>query len=240
MKVIVCKDYNEGAEKVLEIARDSIHTTANALISFAGGDTPTCFIKKFVAEVNAQKLDISKAKFVSLDEWVGLTDTDEGSCAHFLNTTLFSNLKYNFAEKYILNGANADIHDELATHQAFFNKNGSLTLSILGVGMNGHLGFNESGVDISLNSHIIPLDDVTKSVMVKYFGENFKPTHGITQGINQIMSAKTVVVMAHGEHKADIIAKAVNGEITNKVPASILQNHPNCYLIVDKAAGSKL
>lgn len=240
MKVQICNDHNEVSEKVNEITKNIINNTDNALISFAGGDTPKCFIEKFVADVNAQKIDISKTKFVSLDEWVGLNETDEGSCAHFLNTTLFNNLKYNFAEKYVLNGANADINDELKKHQAFFDKNGQLTLSILGVGMNGHLGFNESGVDISLNSHIIPLDDVTKKIMVKYFGENFKPTHGITQGINQIMHAHTVVVMANGEHKADIIAKAINGEITNQIPISVLQNHPNCYVIVDKAAGSKL
>lgn len=240
MQVKIYTDYNEVSEQTHKITKDILNTTKNALISFPGGDTPKCFIKKFVADVNAQKIDISTAKFVSLDEWVGLSDTDVGSCAHFFKTQLFDTLKYSFAEKYVLNGANPDITGELKKHQAFFDKNGPLTLSVLGVGMNGHLGFNESGVDISLNSHIIALDTVTKKVMVKYFGENFKPTHGITQGINQIMQAKTVIVMATGEHKADIIAKAVNGELTNSVPLSILQNHPNCYVIVDKAAGKKL
>ena len=240
MKVKIYDDYNEVSEKVNKITSEIINNSENALISFPGGDTPKCFIEKFVTDVNAKKIDISKTKFVSLDEWVGLSNEDKGGCAYFLNTVLFNNLKYSFAEKFILNGANADINDELQKHQAFFDKNGPLTLSVLGVGMNGHIGFNESGVDISLNSHIIPLDDVTKNVMVKYFGENFKPTQGITQGINQIMQAKTVIVIANGEHKSDIIYKSVNGEITNKVPLSVLQNHPNCYLIIDKAAASKL
>lgn len=240
MKVKIYENYNEVSEKVNKITSDIINNSENALISFPGGDTPKCFIEKFVDDVNSQKIDISKTKFVSLDEWVGLSDKDKGSCAHFLNTVLFNNLKYSFAEKFLLDGSNADINDELKKHQAFLDKNGPLTLSVLGVGMNGHLGFNESGVDMSLNSHMISLDDTTKNVMVKYFGENFKPTHGITQGLHQIMQAKTVIVMANGQHKADIIYKSVNGEITNKVPLSVLQDHPNCYLIIDKAAASEL
>ncbi len=106
--------------------------------------------------------------------------------------------------------------------------------------MNGHLGFNEDGVDFDLNAHIIPLSDTTKQVMSKYFGEKFHPEYGISQGIRQIMAAKTVILIANGAHKADIIQQAVRGEVSPHVPASVLQNHPNCYVVVDEAAAAKL
>lgn len=106
--------------------------------------------------------------------------------------------------------------------------------------MNGHLGFNENGVDFDLDAHIIPLSETTLKVMTKYFGEKFHPTHGISQGIRQIMVAKTVILIANGAHKAEILKKAVHGPVTNEVPASVLQNHPNCYVVADEAAAALL
>lgn len=240
MKIEVCSDYEAMSKKACGITSDLIKKNKKAFISFPCGDTPALFMDLFSEEVNDKKTDISEAAFISLDEWVGLGEKDEGSCAHFLNAHLFGKLKYNFANKFILNGANKNIEEELRNHEDFFNKYAPLNLSVLGIGLNGHIGFNESGVDISLNSHIIDLDNVTKKVMVKYFGNNFKPTRGITQGINQIMGAETIIVMASGKHKADVVNLVVNGKASNEVPASLLQNHKNCFLILDKDAASNL
>ena len=122
----------------------------------------------------------------------------------------------------------------------YFVKYGPLTVSVLGIGMNGHLGFNEDGVSFDLDGHIVPLSEVTKRVMSKYFGEKFHPTHGISQGIRQIMAAERVILIANGAHKADIIHEALTGPVTSSVPASVLQNHPNCYVVLDEAAAVKL
>ena len=240
MNIIVCENYEEMSKKVAEIAFDIVKNKKDSLISFPGGDTPLGAITEFVKGVNAGDVSIADARFVSLDEWVGLSDTDEGSCGHFLKTNLFNKLEKPFKDAYILNGANPSIEDELKAHQEYFNQYGPLDLSVLGVGMNGHLGFNESGVDFALDSHIIDLDEVTKKVMVKYFGDTQKPEKGITQGINQIMNAKTVVIIANGAHKGDIIKKALQDAVSNEVPASCVQNHPNCYVILDKEAAAKL
>lgn len=106
--------------------------------------------------------------------------------------------------------------------------------------MNGHLGFNEEGVRFDLNAHVIPLSETTKRVMPKYFGEKFHPEYGISQGIRQIMAAETVLLLASGEHKANILREAVRGDVTNQVPASILQTHPSCVVVADKAAAAML
>jgi len=228
MKIIVCKDYEEMSRKAVELVAESLRETPAGLVSFAGGETPLGAVHAFADQVNAGEIDISRAHYVSLDEWVGLSDTDEGSCGLFNRVELLGRLEKPFAGAHVINGA-ADI----AQH-------GPLTASVLGIGMNGHLGFNEDGVDFESDAHIIPLSDVTKRVMTKYFGEKFHPEYGISQGLRQIMAAKRVILIANGAHKAEILRQAVRGEVTNRVPASILQQHPDCYVVADAAAGAGL
>lgn len=240
MQIIVCKDYEEMSRRAAELAAESIREKPEALVSFPGGDTPLGMVHTFADMVNSGEVDISRARYVSLDEWVGLSDTDEGSCGLFNRTELLGRLEKPFGDVYIINGAAEDIEAERASLDAYIASYGPLTVSVLGIGMNGHLGFNEDGVDFDLNAHIIPLSDTTKRVMSKYFGDKFHPEYGISQGIRQIMAAEKVILIANGAHKAQIIKQAVQGEVSPRVPASVLQNHPNCYVVVDEAAAADL
>lgn len=240
MKIIVCKDYEEMSALAAALAADSVRENPQALISFPGGDTPRGMVHAFADLVNAGEVDIARARYVSLDEWVGLSNEDEGSCGLFNRAEFLSRLQKPFLDLHIINGKAEDIEAERRALDAYIASYGPLDVSVLGIGMNGHLGFNEDGVDFGLNAHIIPLSDTTKRVMTKYFGEKFHPEYGISQGIAQIMAAKKVILIANGAHKAEIIEKAVRGEVTNRVPASVLQNHPNCYVVVDEAAAARL
>lgn len=240
MEIIVCKDYEAMSHKAAELSAEGLRQHPDGLLSFAGGDTPLGTVHAFADMVNSGEVDISRAHYVSLDEWVGLSHTDEGSCGLFNEQEFFTRLKKPFASRHIINGAAEDIEAERDALNAYFAEHGPLTVSVLGIGMNGHLGFNEDGVSFDLDAHIIPLSETTKRVMSKYFGEKFHPTHGISQGIRQIMAAERVILIANGAHKADIIQKAVTGPVTNSVPASVLQNHPNCYVVLDEAAAAKL
>ncbi|WNX83195.1 glucosamine-6-phosphate deaminase [Agathobaculum sp. NTUH-O15-33] len=240
MKIIVCKDYEEMSARAAALAADSVRENPQALISFPGGDTPRGMVHAFADLVNAGEVDIARARYVSLDEWVGLSNEDEGSCGLFNRAEFLSRLQKPFLDLHIINGKAEDIEAERRELDAYIASYGPLDVSVLGIGMNGHLGFNEDGVDFGLNAHIIPLSDTTKRVMTKYFGEKFHPEYGISQGIAQIMAAKKVILIANGAHKAEIIEKAVRGEVTNRVPASVLQNHPNCYVVVDEAAAARL
>lgn len=240
MEVIVCKDYEAMSRKAAELSAEALREKPDGLVSFPGGDTPLGAVHAFAEMVNNGEVDISRAYYVSLDEWVGLSNTDEGSCGLFNEQEFFGHLNKSFAGRHIINGAAENIEDERDALNAYFKEHGPLTVSMLGIGMNGHLGFNEDGVDFDLDAHIIPLSDTTKRVMSKYFGEKFHPTHGISQGIRQIMAADRVILIANGAHKADIIREAVKGPVTNSVPASVLQNHPHCYVVVDEAAAAKL
>ena len=240
MKIIVCKDYEEMSARAAALAADCVRENPQALISFPGGDTPRGMVHAFADLVNAGEVDIARARYVSLDEWVGLSNEDEGSCGLFNRAEFLSRLQKPFLDLHIINGKAEDIEAERRALDAYIASYGPLDVSVLGIGMNGHLGFNEDGVDFGLNAHIIPLSDTTKRVMTKYFGEKFHPEYGISQGIAQIMAAKKVILIANGAHKAEIIEKAVRGEVTNRVPASVLQNHPNCYVVVDEAAAARL
>lgn len=240
LQIIVCKDYEEMSIRAAELAADGIRQNPEALVSFPGGDTPLGMVHVFADMVNAGEVNISHARYVSLDEWVGLSDTDEGSCGIFNRMELLNRLQKPFKEVHIINGAAGDMEGERKALDEYIAKYGPLEVSVLGIGMNGHLGFNEDGVSFDLDAHIIPLSETTKKVMSKYFGEKSHPEYGISQGIRQIMAAKRVILIANGAHKADILAKACRGEVTNCVPASILQRHPNCFVVADEAAASGL
>lgn len=240
MHIVVCKDYEEMSRRAAEIVAEQIKKRPDGLISFPGGDTPLGMVHVFADMVNEGKVDISRTHYVSLDEWVGLSNEDEGSCGLFNQHNLLSRLQHPFAGTHIINGAAQDIESERVALNDYISQYGPLDVSVLGIGMNGHLGFNENGVDFDLDAHIIPLSETTLKVMTKYFGEKFHPTHGISQGIRQIMAAKTVILIANGAHKAEILKKAVHGPVTNEVPASVLQNHPNCYVVADEAAAALL
>ena len=240
MHIVVCKDYEEMSRRAAEIVAEQIKKRPDGLISFPGGDTPLGMVHVFADMVNEGKVDISRMHYVSLDEWVGLSNEDEGSCGLFNQQNLLSRLQHPFAGTHIINGAAEDIESERVALNDYISQYGPLNVSVLGIGMNGHLGFNENGVDFDLDAHIIPLSETTLKVMTKYFGEKFHPTQGISQGIRQIMAAKTVILIANGAHKAEILKKAVHGPVTNEVPASVLQNHPNCYVVADEAAAALL
>lgn len=240
MHIVVCKDYEEMSRRAAEIVAEQVKKRPDGLISFPGGDTPLGMVHIFADMVNECKVDISRTHYVSLDEWVGLSNEDEGSCGLFNQQNLLSRLQHPFAGTHIINGATEDIESERVALNDYISQYGPLDVSVLGIGMNGHLGFNENGVDFDLDAHIIPLSETTLKVMTKYFGEKFHPTHGISQGIRQIMAAKTVILIANGAHKAEILKKAVHGPVTNEVPASVLQNHPNCYVVADEAAAALL
>lgn len=240
MEIIVCRDYEEMSRRAAELTAEGLRQRPDGLLSFAGGETPLGTVHAFAELVNRGEVDISRTHYVSLDEWVGLSNTDEGSCGIFNRRELLDRLEKPFAASHIINGAAADMESERDALNAYFAQYGPLTVSVLGIGMNGHVGFNEDGVSFDLDAHITPLSEVTKRVMSKYFGEKFHPTQGISQGIRQIMAAERVILLANGAHKADIVKKALKGAVTNSVPASVLQNHPNCFVVLDEAAAAKL
>jgi glucosamine-6-phosphate deaminase len=258
MQLIVCEDYEAMSLKAAQLVAEGILSGGEPsagvpvrenLISFPGGDTPLGMIGKFVEMVNGGKINISRTRYVSLDEWVGLGVEDTGSCAWFNHTHLLGKLETPFPQTHIINGKAADIDAERRELDSFIEQYGPLDVSVLGIGLNGHLGFNEENTGFDSNAHVIPLSETTKKVMYKYFAvplapgsfaPEYRPEYGITQGIKQIMAARQVILIVNGVHKAEILSKSFRGTVNNTVPASILQKHPNCFVVIDREAATRL
>ena len=206
MRVVVEKDYEAMSRCATDLVQKAIEKDPQCLVSFPGGDTPVGMLREFVSRVNSGMIDPTGVKFVQLDDWVGIGPQDEGSCSHFVNTQLLTPMHRPFADKFLFDGSRiAAIDCQLKEQDAFIRRYGPIAVEVLGIGMNGHLGFNENGVDFSLRSHRTPLSAVTKAVQKKYFGGRELPlAEGITQGIAQIMESELVILLASGVQKAEI------------------------------------
>ena len=240
MEIIISNNYEETSEKATDLIEALMKNKLKPLICVASGDSPAGIYKNFVARVNKNELDISQWQFLGLDEWVGLNGKDEGSCRYHLNAQLFNPLKIPNDKIHFFDGASHDLEQQCWITEAAIQKHEGIEVAILGLGLNGHIGMNEPNTSISTRSHIINLDPLTAQVGQKYFKTPQVLSKGITLGIASLLEAKNIILIVSGEKKAAIIKEVIEGAITENVPASILRNHPNCYLFLDKAAASLL
>jgi 6-phosphogluconolactonase/glucosamine-6-phosphate isomerase/deaminase len=140
----------------------------------------------------------------------------------------------------LFNALSDDLEDECRKMDAIIHEKGGIDLMVVGIGLNGHIGFNEPGVSNDLYSHVIELDDKTQSVGQKYFKEAVALKQGITLGLNHLMESETVILIANGFKKADIIQMTIQNKISNKIPATIIREHPNSFLMIDREAAAKI
>ncbi len=240
MHINIQQDYSQMSKKAADRVIDTTKGTDMMLYCFPAGDTPTGMIKEVVAKFNSEGIDLQEKRFVSLDEWVGLGAGVPGSCLNYMTNNLYSKINIPKENICFFNALASDLQEQCGIVDSFIEKFGPIGICVLGIGMNGHLGFNESGVSFDLNSHIIDLDETTMKVSAKYFSDDVVFKRGITIGINQIMKAKEVILIASGLHKAKIVKAALEGKVSSEVPASVLQTHDNCHVYLDEAAGSLL
>lgn len=233
MKVIVVKSQQEGAEIALDLLKNKLATGAQVL-GLATGSSPIEFYKN----IRQSDLDFSEITSVNLDEYVGLDEESDQSYAYFMKEQLFSAKP--FKKSYLPNGLASDVVAEAERYNHVLAEN-PIDFQILGIGRNGHIGFNEPGTSFAGQTHLVDLTPSTIEANARFF-ENLEdvPKQAISMGIANIMAAKTIVLMAYGQEKADAIKATVEGPVTEDVPASVLQNHDDVVLIIDEAAASKL
>jgi len=211
-----------------------------SLICFPSGESPAGMFKYLVEDVQAGRVDLSKCYFVGLDEWVGLGKDDDGSCTKFLYEHFFIPLQVDMTRVKFFDAKAANLDAACRDMDTFIKLHGPLDMMIVGIGMNGHIGLNEPGTDFNLYSHHAPLAQVTVEVGQKYFKQQTKLTEGITLGLKHLQEAKTAVLLAAGAKKAGIIKQALDGDISQHVPASIFQTLPSSVVLLDEGAASGL
>lgn len=233
MKVIRVENQVEGAKVALELLKEKLAQGAKTL-GLATGSSPIEFYKQIVAS----DLDFSELTSVNLDEYVGLSEDNPQSYRYFMNEQLFH--KKPFKESFLPNGVAEDAEVEVERYNQVL-ANHPVDLQILGIGINGHIGFNEPGTSFDSTVHIVDLEQSTIEANARFFDKiEDVPTQAISMGIRNILDAKSIILFAYGASKAQAIAGTVQGEVTESLPASALQRHEDVVIIADKEALSLL
>ena len=233
MKILVTKNKEEASQKAFKLLQTDIINGAQVL-GLATGSSPLGLYQK----MTNSPVDYSNLISINLDEYVGLKPTDPQSYHYFMEHHLFTQKP--FAKSFIPDGSNLNA-TKVINHYNQILATYPIDTQILGIGNNGHIGFNEPGTPFDSQTHKVKLTPATINANARFFTSSKDvPTEAYTMGIGSILQAKHIILLAFGEQKADAINKMVNGKITTAVPASILQKHPNVTVILDKQAASKL
>ncbi len=241
MKIVKVKDYEEASKEAFEIFSQQVKNKPNSILGLATGSTPIRMYEMLVEDHKVNGTSYKDIRTFNLDEYYGLDSTHPQSYYYFMMEHLFKYLDINVDNINVPKG-NTDIQAECDRYNALLEKN-PIDLQLLGIGSNGHIGFNEPGTSFDSVTHYIELDESTRKDNARLFFNNILddvPTHAVTMGIRNIMNAKKVVLIACGENKAKAIKGLVEDEPTPMIPASILSTHPDFTLIIDEAAASLL
>ena len=233
MKIIKVTDAIAGGRVAFEVFREKVLAGAMVL-GLATGSTPEELYKQIVDS----DLDLSELTSVNLDEYVGLSAENEQSYAYFMKEHLFAEKP--LKASYLPNGLAEDPTAEAARYNQLLSEY-PVDVQVLGLGRNGHIGFNEPGTAFDSVTRVVDLEPSTIAANARFFeDESQVPRQAFSMGIANIMSAKTIILMAYGEAKAEAVKGMIEGPVTESLPASVLQNHPNVVVIVDEAAASLL
>jgi glucosamine-6-phosphate deaminase len=239
MRIIKAKDYADMSRKAANIIAAQVIMKPDCVLGLATGSTPIGTYKELIKAYENGDLDFSLVKTANLDEYRGLEKTNDQSYDYFMKDNLFNHININFENLNIPNGEKPDAEEECARYEAVVKALGGQDLQLLGMGHNGHIGFNEPADEFPKETHCVDLQESTIQANKRFFEKvEDVPTQAYTMGIGTIMQAKKILVVASGADKAEIVKKAFFGPITPQVPASILQLHPDVTVVVDEAAGS--
>jgi len=235
MNIIIKQNYDEMSEACAVHISEYIKKNPNRLLCFAAGDTPLGILKKLIIFQEAGKINLDSMYYVGLDEWVGLGYQDKGSCRQIMQDNFYGPAKISPERIRIFDGLlNPD--DETSDILEYIDNKNGIGMVILGIGMNGHIGFNEPGTPEDFSGGKLILSETSLTVGQKYFDKKHDLKYGVTLGIKTLANAENIVLTANGEKKADIISKSLK-EIDNPLfPASYLTSHPNFYVFLDNAS----
>lgn len=240
MKVIIVKDYEEMSKCAFDIMVKVVKENPSAVLGLATGTTPIGLYKAMIKDHKENGTSYKNIKTVNLDEYAGLDINSNQSYVYFMRDNLFNHIDIDLANTFIENGKAEDCEKECERYNNLLEKL-KQDIQLLGLGSNGHIAFNEPNTPFDSVTHVVNLTEQTIKDNSRLFDKiEDVPTKAFTMGIKNIMNAKKILILANGENKADAVYKTVKGEVTEEVPASILQTHPDCTIVVDQKAGKLL
>jgi len=237
MKIIQAKDYTDMSRKAANIISAQIILFPQSVLGLATGSTPVGVYRQLVEWYKKGDLDFSSVSTVNLDEYCGISTDQEQSYRFFMNTYLFSNVNIPKENTHLPNGLADDYDAECVRYDKLISDIGGIDMQLLGIGHDGHIGFNEPDEAFGKMTHKVKLTPLTIEANARFFEDKSQvPQYALTMGIKAIMQAKKILLVVCGEDKADILNRAVNGPVTPSVPGSIIQLHPDVTIVADIAA----
>ena len=237
MRIINCGTYEAMSRKAADILAAQIQLKPNCVLGLATGTTPIGAYQGLIKKYESGSLDFSEVRTYNLDEYRGLTHEDPQSYHYFMNDQLFNHVNIDPANVHVPDGANADAHAACADYDRMVAEAGYCDLQLLGIGRNGHIGFNEPAAEFSKGTHCVDLTESTIEANARLFEkEEDVPRQAYTMGTQTIMNARCILMVANGENKAQAVHDMCFGPIVPSCPASILQLHPNVFVVCDDAA----
>ena len=241
MRIIKTADYDAMSKKAADIIAAQMIMKEDSVLGLATGSSPIGTYKELVKMNMEGRIDFSKITTVNLDEYRGLPRSNDQSYYYFMNDNLFNHVNIDKERTHVPNGMVEDAEKECADYEALIKEVGGVDLQLLGLGHNGHIGFNEPSEEFDKVTHCVDLQESTIEANKRFFASiDDVPRQAYTMGIGTIMSAKKILVVVSGADKAEIVKKAFTGPVTPHVPASILQMHPDVTVICDAEAYAKI
>jgi len=240
MNVIVVNNFNRMSEEAAKLLVAQVRTKPGSVLGLATGSTPLG-VYKLLAEYHQAGVDFSRVITFNLDEYIGLAPDHPQSFRYYMEENLFSKINIKQENTHVPSGIAPDLEAECRRYEEAIRQAGGIDLQLLGIGSNGHIGFNEPGTPFDSTTQIVDLTESTIRDNSRFFDSPDEvPTQAVSMGIKSIMQAKSIVLIASGGSKADAVCAAVHGPVTPEVPASVLQLHPSVTIVVDQAAGGRL
>lgn len=237
MKIIIVDSYEEMSLEAASIVKRQLNIKPDCVLGCATGHTPLGMYKELIKAYRRGEVDFRHATFFNLDEYCNLEPGNKQSYHYYMKHNFFKYINAQRDNIFILNGMAKDIEKEIKLFDNQIRLKGGIDLQILGIGKNGHIGFNEPGESFEEGTHVVQLQDSTINSNSKYFASREKvPTAALTMGIGSIMQSRMLLLLANGREKAPAVYKAVEGKISPQVPASIIQLHSNAILVIEKSA----
>jgi len=241
MRIIKTKDYDDMSRKAANVISAVMTEKPACVLGLATGSSPIGTYKNLIKRYENGDLDFSQVTTVNLDEYKGLDHDNDQSYYYFMRENLFKHVNINMERTNVPNGMEPDSEKACEAYNEIIHSVGQIDMQLLGIGHDGHIGFNEPADHFPKETHCVDLTETTINANARFFASREDvPTQAYTMGIQTIMSAKKVLMVASGADKADIIAQAFFGPVTPQVPASILQFHPDFILVADEVALSKV
>jgi len=241
MNIIVCQNYDHLSDYAKDLVINTINNNGKPVLGLATGSTPEGMYQALIKAYQEKHVSFKDVTTFNLDEYIGLGKEDPNSYHHFMDEHLFNHVDIDQNETFVPPG-NTDNHEQACLdYEQNMHRHGDIDLQVLGLGVNGHIGFNEPGTPFDTRTHVIELDQSTREANARFFDSiDDVPTHAITMGIETIMESKQILLLASGDSKKEAVQRLVNGEETPDFPASILHRHNNVTVILDRDAASLL